>query len=260
MSTITAALEPRAAAHSDGTRPSLFRLTGVELRKMVDTRAGFWLLTGIALLTIAVVVGLQFSANHDDTLRAFFADSSQAALTLLPIVGILLVTSEWTQRTALITFALVPQRTRVIAAKIGAGLVLSVVAWFVILAMAAVGTAFAGGAEEGGTWSLPGWLIGQSVLYLAASMLVGIGLGAMLLLSAPAIVLYFVVPLGFALLGEIKALDGLVKWFDGSQTLEPLVNESISAAEWAHAGTTMALWMALPLLLGVWRITRRDVS
>jgi ABC-2 type transport system permease protein len=260
MSTISAALEPRARAHGSDTRPSLLRLTTVELRKMVDTRAGFWLLSGIALLTIAVVVGLQFSADHDDSLRGFFADSSQVALTLLPIVGILLVTSEWTQRTSLITFTLVPRRARVLVAKLAAGVVLSVAAWFVILAIAAVGTAFAGGADGGGTWSLPGWLIGQSSLYLAVSMLMGIAFGAALLSSAPAIVLYFVVPLGFALLGGIPALDGLATWFDGSQTLEPLVNESMSAAQWAHAGTTMAVWVALPLLIGLWRITRGEIN
>jgi ABC-2 type transport system permease protein len=257
MSTYSAALEPRARA---GARPSLVRLTGVELRKMVDTRAGFWLLTGIALLTIAVVVGLQFSADHDDTLRGFFGDSSQVALTLLPIAGILLVTSEWTQRTSLITFALVPARTRVLAAKASAGIVLSVVAWFVILAIATVGTAFAGGAEGGGTWSFPGWLIGQSALYLAAAMLMGIAFGAMLLLSAPAIVLYFVVPTAFALFGQIPAIDGVAAWFDGSTTLEPLVNESLSARDWAQAGTTMALWMLLPLLIGLWRIRRDEVQ
>jgi ABC-2 type transport system permease protein len=260
MSTYLAALQPRATADAAGARPSLFRLTGVELRKMVDTRAGFWLLTGIALLTIAVVVGLQFANDHDRTLQAFFADSSQVGLTLLPIVGILLVTSEWTQRTSLITFALVPRRARVLAAKLIAGVVLSVVAWFVILGIAAVGTAFAGGAEAGETWSLPGWLIGQSALYLAASMLMGIAFGAMLLLSAPAIVLYFVVPIAFALLGAIPALDGLATWFDGTQTLEPLVNESLAAGDWAHAGTTMAVWMALPLLIGLRRITRSEVN
>jgi ABC-2 type transport system permease protein len=255
MSTFSAALERRATAYGADTRPSLFRLTRVELRKMVDTRAGFWLLSGIALLTIAVVVGLQFAANHDDSLRGFFADSSQVALALLPIVGILLVTSEWTQRSSLITFALVPRRARVLVAKLAAGVVLSVAAWFVILAIAAVGTAFAGG-----TWSLPGWLIGQSSLYLALSMLMGIAFGAALLSSAPAIVLYFVVPIAFALLGGIPALDGLATWLDGTQTLEPLVNESLSATEWAHAGTTMAVWMALPLLIGLWRITREEIN
>ena len=36
---------------------------------------------------------------------------------LLPVLGILLVTSEWSQRTAMVTFTLEPSRSRVIAAK-----------------------------------------------------------------------------------------------------------------------------------------------
>jgi ABC-type transport system involved in multi-copper enzyme maturation permease subunit len=237
------------------SRPSLARLTGVELRKMVDTRAGFWLLTSIALLTIAVVVGLQFTADHDDSLRGNLVDSLQVALALLPVVGILLVTSEWTQRTSLITFALVPRRARVVTAKLAAGVALSVVGWVVVLAIAAVGTAFAGG-----DWLLPGWLIGQSTLYLAAAMVMGIAFGAAFLSSAPAIVVYFVVPIAFNLLGAIPALDGLATWLDGTQTLEPLVNEQMSGADWAHAGTTLAVWVALPLVVGFWRITRSDVA
>jgi hypothetical protein len=35
---------------------------------------------------------------------------------------------------------------------------------------------------------------------------------------------------------------------------------AVSAAEWAHADTTMALWMAFPLLIGLWRITRGEVN
>jgi hypothetical protein len=30
--------------------------------------------------------------------------------------------------------------------------------------------------------------------------------------------------------------------------------------QWAHAGTSLALWMVLPLLLGAWRITRREIT
>jgi ABC-2 type transport system permease protein len=260
MSTTSAVLDSPVAAREISRRPGLIRLTGVELRKMVDTRAGFWLLAGIALLTVAVAVGLQFSADQDDSLRGYFPDSLQVALTLLPIAGILLVTSEWTQRTSMITFALVPDRVRVVAAKLAAGIVLAAVAWVVVLGIAAMVTAFVGGAEGGGTWSLPGWLIGQSALYLALSMLMGLALGAALLSSAPAIVTYFVVPISFALLGAIPALDGLAKWFDGTQTLEPLVNEPLSGVEWAQAGTTLAVWIAVPLLVGLWRITRNEVS
>ena len=37
-------------------RPGLGRLVAVELRKMVDTRAGFWLQVAMVALTVAVVV------------------------------------------------------------------------------------------------------------------------------------------------------------------------------------------------------------
>ena len=54
MSTnVLAAPLPRAAA---ADRPGLGRLTLVELRKMTDTRAGFWLLLATAGLTVLVAV------------------------------------------------------------------------------------------------------------------------------------------------------------------------------------------------------------
>jgi hypothetical protein len=36
--------------------------------------------------------------------------------------------------------------------------------------------------------------------------------------------------------------------------------EVLTSAQWAHAGTALALWMLLPLLIGTWRITRREVA
>ena len=32
------------------------------------------------------------------------------------------------------------------------------------------------------------------------------------------------------------------------------------ATQWTHVGTALALWMLLPLLLGIWRITGREVA
>jgi hypothetical protein len=37
-------------------------------------------------------------------------------------------------------------------------------------------------------------------------------------------------------------------------------HEVMSTTQWAHAGTALALWMLLPLLIGTWRITRREVA
>ena len=43
----TAVLESHLSSRDVETRPSILRLTAVELRKMVDARAGFWLLLSI---------------------------------------------------------------------------------------------------------------------------------------------------------------------------------------------------------------------
>ncbi len=101
------------------------RLTLVELRKMVDTRAGFWLQLLVAVLTLAAVVVVCIVADADEaTFQDLFTVAMTPGAVLLPIIGILLVSSEWSQRTALITFTLVPRRMRVMGAKVAAGLVL----------------------------------------------------------------------------------------------------------------------------------------
>src|ERR1700754_2400037 len=90
-----------AAAGRD-TRPSLSRLTKVELRKMVNTRSGFWLLIAVGALTvIAVLVTALFAHEDQRTFRHILSNGLQPAGILLPVVGILLVTSEWSQRTGL---------------------------------------------------------------------------------------------------------------------------------------------------------------
>jgi hypothetical protein len=47
---------------------------------------------------------------------------------------------------------------------------------------------------------------------------------------------------------------------DTRLALDPLPREVFSATQWAHAGSALALWMLLPLLIGTWRITRREVA
>ena len=49
-------------------------------------------------------------------------------------------------------------------------------------------------------------------------------------------------------------------WLDTRLALDPLPQEVLSATQWAHAGTALALWMLLPLVIGTWRITRREVA
>lgn len=240
-------------------RPSLSRLTEVELRKMTDTRAGFWLQLAVAGATLAITgVVLVVGHDHDKTLPRLLEAATAPAEILLPVVGILLVSSEWSQRTALITFALVPERSRVVVAKLAAGVVLALVALAGCLAVAVPATAI-GAPGIGGTWALPPWLLGQLAVLLATSMIIGVGFGAMLLSSAPAIVLSFVLPIAWAALGSINVLTPAARWLDPSRTTVPFSDHMMSGLEWARAGTSLALWMLVPLLIGVWRITRGEV-
>ena len=183
--------------------PSFPRLTGVELRKMVDTRAGFWLQLIVAVLTLAAVVLVCIFAPTDELVfRDLFALAITPASILLPIVGILLVSSEWSQRTALITFTLVPQRMRVMGAKVAAGVALGLV----VAALAFV-VAVIANLAVGDEWTMGFAVFGQIIFLLLVSILGGIAFGAAFLSSAPAIVLSFALPLAWSALGFIPWLD-----------------------------------------------------
>jgi ABC-2 type transport system permease protein len=248
----TAVLDAGASA---GTRPSLVRLATVELRKMADTRSGFWLLLDVVGLMIALaLVTAVVGDAQDHTLRNLIAAALFPVSVLLPVVGILLLSSEWSQRTGMITFALVPQRTRVFAAKVLAAVAVSLVALGI---GAAAATVFA--PDLTGTWSLPPAMVGQEAVLVASGMIMGLGFAAMLLSSPAAIVLYFALPLGFQALAAIPGFDGPAGWLDGSRSLAPMTDHVLSATEWARVGTTLAVWMLVPLVIGVSRVTRSEV-
>jgi ABC-2 type transport system permease protein len=255
----TAVLPAPAQLRGAHERPGLGRLTLVELRKMTDTRAGFWLLLSTALLTVAVVVIAGIAMDEADrNLRNFVAIATAPISILGPIVGILLVTSEWTQRTSLITFTLVPQRSRVLVAKLLAGGALGLIGYQICLATGLLATAVFGG-DAGDTWSFSAVLLGQNALSVVLAMLAGIGFGAVLLASAPAIVLFFVLPTAWGAIGSIRAFEGAAKWLDQSRTMAEMGERALSGTEWARVGTSVALWVLLPIVIGFWRVRRNDV-
>ena len=235
--------------------PSFSRLTGVELRKMVDTRAGFWLQLVVAVLTLAAVVLVCIFAETDELVfRDLFALAITPASILLPVVGILLVSSEWSQRTALITFTLVPKRLRVMRAKIAAGVVLSL-----IVAAIAFAVAIVANLVVGDEWTLGLAVFGQIVMLITISILTGVAFGAAFLSSAPAIVLSFALPIAWSALGFIPWLNDAAEWLDTARTTEPFTEHAASAHEWAQFATSMGLWLVLPLAIGLWRVARSEI-
>lgn len=251
-----------APALGRDARPGLARLIRVELRKMYDTRAGFWLLLAAVLLA-ALAAGLTILTGSDSgrNLSNAIDNSTQAMNFLVPVVGILLVTSEWSQRTAQVTFTLVPQRERVLIAKLGASLLLALAAFVVTLVVSALFTAI-GGTSVGsvGAWDLDGGLLAQTALFYVVSMLIGVGLGAAILLSAPAIVVAFVLPVGVSLICElISGLNDVANWIGQGEALSPLTDHALSGTEWGRVVTATLLWAALPLAIGLVRFVKSEV-
>jgi ABC-2 type transport system permease protein len=241
-------------------RPGLGRLVAVELRKMVNTRAGFWLQVAMVAITVVVVaVRNVVGDGADHTFASVLDVGLQPAAVLLPVVGILLVTSEWSQRTGMVTFARVPVRSRVLGAKLLASVVLALATLVMAVAVVAAGVLVASPGVDG-TWSDTATLIGQSAVFLTTGMVVGVAFGAILLASAPAIVALFALPITWTAVASLSFLSDAAPWLDTRLALAPLHREVVSATQWAHAGTALALWMLLPLVIGIWRITRREVA
>lgn len=243
--------------------PSLARLAGVELRKMVDTRSGRWLLIVIAFSMVALIPLIYFAVPAGQRTPQEMHHVTQAGVSiLLPVLGILLVTAEWSQRTTLTTFALVPVRERVIAAKLLAGVALAVTAATLgtLVGMAGQALGHAIGRADGG------WLVGLSpyagsVLFAVFMITIGVAFGMIFMNTPLAIVLYFLIPTIWSLLGEsIKRLSGPMEWLDSNRALAPLAEKSLAEAHWGKIGTSLALWLALPLIAGAVRLARRELK
>ncbi len=257
-----------------GTPPIPFgTLVGVEFRKARDTRAGFWLLLAIgSLVAVAEVVFLLVAITQgDDTgisWATFAAVAAYITSFLLPVLGIMLVTTEWTQRSAMVTFALEARRSRVVLAKLLVGLLLTVAT--IVFAMLVGALCNAVYAASGGTttWvdddfrnGLVGFAITQAI-----AMVLGFSFAALLLNTAAAIVVYYafslVLPGLLALAGHyIGWFADLAPWLDFSQAQAPLRQVgAMTGEEWAHLVVSGLLWLGIPLALGLRRILRAEVK
>lgn len=245
------------------TRPiRLTRLTMVELRKLADTRAGFWLLIVIGLATVgtsAVILG--WAPDGEQKFSDFFEFGLVPGMFLLPVLGILAMTSEWSQRTAVTTFALVPARGRVFVAKIFAGCLVALASVLAVAALSAAANLLGMALGGDGSWRTDGSILWQGLLAQMILTLMGMGFRALLLNSPLAIVTYVVLPTLWSVLGEtIKALKTAAGWLDLNVTSAALSEPSMTSGEYARLAVSAAVWVLLPLLAGAWRTARREVS
>lgn len=245
------------------------RLVRVETRKMADTRAGRWLLISIAALTALVLV-IQLWVVVAQDLVVSFTDFMIAMNTpmgvLLPVLGIMSITSEWSQRTAMVSFSLEPSRMRLVTAKFVSTLLIALTAVVVGLVLAVVANLLYG-ALSGNTvvWQLTAVRLLSYFLLHVFGMATGFAFGMLFLNTAAGIVVYFVYSfvlpglfqLGASLLGWFADLR---PWIDFNAAQSPLTQGNPSGSDWAHLVVSGLLWLVLPLALGTWRVLRAEVK
>jgi len=267
MTTITAAhiRIPRATV-----KPiPLTRITAVELRKMFDTRSGFWLIASIAITSALAAGGVILWAPDGDLTYSTFATAIRfPVVIILPLIAILAVTSEWSQRTGLTTFTLVPHRSRIITAKAISSVAIAIAAMALTFAVGALGNLL-GAAIKGSTlvWDVSVTQCLYYVLGMVLSLLVGFMLGVLLRSSTGAIVAYFIltflVPTVFGLLATSQQwFHDLQPWVDiqFAQAGLFVFDQSLTGEQWAHIGVTGLTWLLLPMAVGLWFVMRAEVK
>jgi ABC-2 type transport system permease protein len=245
----------------------LSRIVSVELRKSFDTRTGFWLLASIGIASLLATAGVILFAAEDQLSFHLFTQAILFPMAvILPIIAALSVTGEWSQRSGLTTFTLVPHRGRIMFAKAIVAVSIGVVSMLLTFAVGAIGTV-AGSAITGVDTVWDDGLVSllQIVLINTLGLLTGFMLGVLIRNSAGAIVAYFVysflLPTVFAVFAANQQwfLDAQ-PWVDPNYFQDALFNGSLTGEQWLQLGATTLTWLVAPLTVGLWTLLRSEVK
>jgi ABC-2 type transport system permease protein len=267
MTAITVTSAPARVANPAIRPIPLSRVTAVELRKMFDTRSGFWLMTSIAVTALLATGAVILFAPDDQVTYSSFAGAIGFPMSVvLPIIAVLAVTSEWSQRSGLTTFTLIPHRGQVVLAKAVATIAVAVASMVLAMAIGVLGNLL-GSALSGvpTTWdmSVPDLL--DIVLGNVLGLLIGFALGLLVRNSPGAIVGYFVFSFVLPTLAALLAdnahwFHDLQPWVDFKYAQNSLFDGGLGGSEWAHLAVTSVIWLVVPLAVGTRLVLRSEVK
>lgn len=256
---MTTAVAPTARIGSNFDPIPFRRLLRVEWSKATDTRAARWLLALTGLATIGFMVAPMVAPSSIlQTHTSYLGFAANGPSILLPVVAILTLTSEWSQRTALVTFTQEPRRARVAGAKVSVALLMGGAATVfggVVTAVALAVVTATGRTVEA---DLNGGVIIGFVAWVMLSVFMGVALGALVHNSAAAIAASFVLPTVFAALGLVS--EPVAEWLDVSTTFAKWLLNGEWSGHTAQILVGIVLWVALPLAVGLRRTVRREIT
>jgi ABC-2 type transport system permease protein len=253
---------------SQTARVPFSRLVRVEWRKMLDTRGGFWLMVATAiLLVITVGLVLLVVALNDEPIEIGAAGFSMILTIplslLLPVFPILSVTSEWGQRTGLVTFSLEPNRVRVLLAKVASVVLLALATIAVALVLGALGNV-AAAAMDGtdAVWDLELGVLALTIVSQLLYFLMAYAFGTVFLSSPAAIAVFYVVALMLPLLvySTLYAIfewaQDIIPWIDLQYAMAPLLDpdDDATTMDGLRVVVTVLIWIVTPLVIGTRRV------
>lgn len=244
-------------------RPVTVRaLVAVETRKLVDTRASVWIQVVVLVLCLAVTIAAFALPVDSRTQHVFVGYSGAVVSILLPMVAILALTSEWANGSILTPAVLVPRRWQILAAKFVA-LFLFATAWTALcLAIGTVATVAGGPEARDAAWDMGAGDVATFWIGIVLSTTMGAAFGAAFMNPAIAIVVYLVLPLAWSIVSQLVEVVGdLSRWLDSSVTFSHLLDGTMDeATDWWEVAASTGVWIALPLVVGLVRLSRREVS
>jgi hypothetical protein len=245
----------------------LRRIVSVELRKSFDTRAGFWLLTSIGITSLlATGLVILFAPTDQFAFSTFTLAIGYPISVILPMIAVLSVTAEWSQRSGLTTFTLVPHRGRVMLAKAIAVVSIAMLSMPVAFLVGALGNIVGSAITDAPTVWDQG-LVDLLYLLLGNTLLVMVGfmLGVLIRASAGALVAYFsyafIAPTLLTLLAVNQAwFRDWQPWVDPHYSQDALFQGGFTAEQWTQLAVTSVVWLVVPLAVGVLGLLRSEVK
>ena len=298
---MTTLLDSAALDRAGDTGTTLVRLIRAEFMKVRTTSTGWLFLTGFIVFTAMALAINGFGIHHQlypqqglvsraqavaqvaqarspagvAAIAASMMTSGQRVGVLFALLlGVLVVTSEFANQTAAVTFVTVPRRTTVIMAKVAAAACCGALFWLVGTVIAAVSTPLFLYSQHVST-SLAGWSVSRSVLLNLVAFVAwgvfGLGLGAVLrsqLVSVIAAIAVYVGSFGTELVFTALYNSFHQGWMLGAPVIGPAVASEVmttSGPAFPYAppgwvGGVIMIGYTLALVAGGIALTkRRDV-
>ena len=280
---MTALLDSAALDQAAGTGTTLVRLLRAEFMKLRTTSAGWVFLTGFVMFTaLALTINGfgNYSLLHPEqglvspaqalaqtaharspagaaTMAASMMTSGQLFGVLFALLlGVVIVTSEFANQTAAVTFVTVPRRVTVIRAKVAAAACCGALFWLIGVVIAAVATPLFLYTQHVSA-SLAGWTVTRSVLLnllaFVAWGIFGLGLGAVLRSQLASVVAAAVVYAGsFGAILVFTALYNLFHqgWMLGAPVIAPAVASEVMITSGPAFPNAPPAWVGGIILIG----------